>query len=286
MKNRILIVEDDLFFYEKLKDFLSAEGFEVMHYTPTYEKAVERLRQGPDAVLLDIYLKGEKNGFDVAKYIKDQRMNLPFIFLTSYDDHVHFSHALSLGPENFLSKEDILGKPDLLTRQLILLLSKAIASSPRQRLTDELLNMHDGSEGIRGLTSYLADLKESGVNELVEKNVKWDDIKYFSTNKETGAKHGLYLKPNYSFLKCNDNRILLTAYSLNKICTLTPYYFVRINDKTVVNLRSPLFVGLINKYNILMGDEVLKISKTYIDRFNDIYGRLYKPGKGSHTQRN
>ncbi len=281
MKNRLLIVEDDLYFYEKLKEILEQEGFDVMHFTPSVDKAIERLQQKPDAILIDIYLKGEKNGYDLARYLKENDLKIPFIFLTSYDDHVHFNHALKLGPENFLSKEDFMHKPELLIRQLFLLLSKALEADPERPWSSAVPGYTEPSQGIRGLTSYLSDIKQSGVNELMEHNIRWDEIKFFSTSKEKGSRYGLSLKPNYSLLVRNDNEIFLTAYSLNKICSLTPYYFVRINDKTVVNLLSPLFKGRLNKYNLLLDEEVHKISKTYINHFEDIYRQLYKPAKGN-----
>jgi DNA-binding response OmpR family regulator len=73
MKQRILVVDDDLAYRELLKDWLESEGHEAL-LAETLEEgfiaiATEPL---PDVVLLDIHL-GKKNGLTLVHWARNQR---------------------------------------------------------------------------------------------------------------------------------------------------------------------------------------------------------------------
>ncbi|MBZ5659929.1 MAG: response regulator [Acidobacteriia bacterium] len=87
MKPRILVVDDDLFFRQMLKQWLEKEGYESV--------LAESLEEGfmgiateplPDAVLLDIHL-GEKSGLTLVHWARKQRhlAHLPIVALTGDD---------------------------------------------------------------------------------------------------------------------------------------------------------------------------------------------------------
>jgi CheY-like chemotaxis protein len=85
MKQRILVVEDNLANRELLCDWLEAEDFQV--------QAVENLEQGfaalnvqpPQAVLLDIQL-GSEDGLSLAKWIRREPKlrHIPVIAVTAH----------------------------------------------------------------------------------------------------------------------------------------------------------------------------------------------------------
>ncbi|MFY8160700.1 MAG: response regulator, partial [Candidatus Kapaibacteriota bacterium] len=71
MKKRILIVEDELFIAHHLKSILEEEqDYEAFADILTVEQAVEAIDIiNPDLVLIDIKLKGYKDGIDLGQYL-------------------------------------------------------------------------------------------------------------------------------------------------------------------------------------------------------------------------
>ena len=69
MKQRILIVEDDLTIQTQLKNLLSGNGYEV-GVVSDFSKVIEQVKTfAPHLVLLDIKLPGS-NGFDICSQIR------------------------------------------------------------------------------------------------------------------------------------------------------------------------------------------------------------------------
>ncbi|MEJ2496322.1 MAG: response regulator [Sulfurovaceae bacterium] len=79
----ILIVEDVSITALEIKKSLIKIGYSVTDIASSYEDALQSIRRKrPDIVLLDIDLKGEKNGIELAKTIR-KNDSIPFIYLTS-----------------------------------------------------------------------------------------------------------------------------------------------------------------------------------------------------------
>ncbi len=106
-KKSILIIEDDEMILEMYKDKLKSEGFHV--YTVTDgKKALQRISQGADLILLDI-LMPSLNGFEILKKVKasDRTKNIPVIVLTNIGSESADSDknlAMSLGAEDYMVK--------------------------------------------------------------------------------------------------------------------------------------------------------------------------------------
>jgi len=85
-KGKILIVEDEPAIAQDMCDILEMNGYHVTGTAYSYDKAIEALAADtPDLVFLDIALKGNGSGLDVARVLND-RYDIPFIFLTSFSD--------------------------------------------------------------------------------------------------------------------------------------------------------------------------------------------------------
>lgn len=103
-KVKVLIVEDELIVSMEISDLLEDLGYEVLNTVTNYNDAVSCLKsEKPDIALLDIQLEGEKDGIDLAHYIKEN-INIPFIFLTSLADPRTINHAKILNPNAYLVK--------------------------------------------------------------------------------------------------------------------------------------------------------------------------------------
>lgn len=87
MLSKILIVEDELITVLDLKNSLEMMGFEVVSAASSGEEAIKKaMKLKPDLVLMDIMLKGEKDGIEAAIEIT-ATLNIPIIYLTAYSDN-------------------------------------------------------------------------------------------------------------------------------------------------------------------------------------------------------
>lgn len=87
-KPRALIVEDEILIAEELKERLSLLGFAVIAAVESADEGIAiATRERPDLVLLDIRLKGEKDGVQAAQEIH-QKVDVPVVYLTAYSDRL------------------------------------------------------------------------------------------------------------------------------------------------------------------------------------------------------
>ena len=83
-KAKILIVEDDWIVAEDIKNSLKNMGYYVTDIKSSGEEAIKAVEENvPDLVLMDIMLKGDMDGIEVAAQVRD-RFSLPVVYLTAY----------------------------------------------------------------------------------------------------------------------------------------------------------------------------------------------------------
>jgi len=103
-KIRILIVEDEAIVAEDLELAVTNIGYEVVGRAVSADAAVDKaVNLKPDLVLMDIVLRGEKNGIDASREIKE-KVDIPVIFLTAYSDVELIDKAKSTEPYAYLVK--------------------------------------------------------------------------------------------------------------------------------------------------------------------------------------
>jgi DNA-binding response OmpR family regulator len=101
--SRILVVEDEPFLGEAVRDGLVAEGFEVTLVT-TGTAGLERGKDAAfDAIVLDILLPG-LNGFAVCESLRVAGVTTPILMLTAKDGELDEAEALDTGADDFLRK--------------------------------------------------------------------------------------------------------------------------------------------------------------------------------------
>lgn len=121
MKSKILIVEDEEWVAEDIRDTLEENDYQVTGIVDTYEKALLTLRKdAPDLVILDIRLNGEGTGIDIAREIND-RLKIPFLFISSNISPETLPEVLEEMPNSILNKPC---KPDDLIASVKLALAK------------------------------------------------------------------------------------------------------------------------------------------------------------------
>ncbi|QUI64495.1 response regulator [Pseudoalteromonas sp. A22] len=120
MKHSILLIDDDQELCSLLKEYFTAEGFEVaMAHTGT-EGLQLALKQNFDLILLDVMLP-EMDGFEVLKALRVQKMT-PVIMLTAKGDDFDRIFGLELGADDYIPKpfnhRELLARVKAITRRV------------------------------------------------------------------------------------------------------------------------------------------------------------------------
>ncbi len=103
-EQRALIIEDEILIAEELKERLSRLGFAVIGAVDTAEEGIAiATREQPDIVLLDIRLRGEKDGIEAAREIREQ-IDLPIVYVTAYSDQRTVERVKNTEHDGFILK--------------------------------------------------------------------------------------------------------------------------------------------------------------------------------------
>ena len=79
-KQKILIVEDEAVTAEDIKQKLKTSGYKIIGIANSYDKVLDIIDTNiPDVILMDIKIKGEKNGIETAHYIH-RHFDIPIIY--------------------------------------------------------------------------------------------------------------------------------------------------------------------------------------------------------------
>lgn len=101
---RVLIVEDESLIALDLADILEELGFEVIGPAATADAACRLAAEhSPDLVLMDIRIRGERDGIEAAREILRWHPTA-IIFLTAESDPATRSRASELRPRAYLPK--------------------------------------------------------------------------------------------------------------------------------------------------------------------------------------
>ena len=100
---RILIVEDEPAIALALEDDLTLEGYQVTVVHDGLE-GLKRAREGPfDAILLDVMLPG-KDGFEVCRELRRNRIRTPILMLTARAQEAEKVLGLEAGADDYVTK--------------------------------------------------------------------------------------------------------------------------------------------------------------------------------------
>lgn len=103
-KTKILVVEDEIIVAKDIQNSLIKLGYDVPATASSFASAMEKIEMlRPNLVFLDIKLKGELDGINIAEEIK-KNYHIPVIFLTSFVDKVTLDRAKITEPYGYLVK--------------------------------------------------------------------------------------------------------------------------------------------------------------------------------------
>lgn len=103
-EGRILVVEDEHIVAMGIKKMLKSLGYTVTGVASSGKDAISKAESTfPDVVLMDIMLKGDMDGVDAAKEIRE-RFNVPVVYLTAYSDNNILERAKKTEPFGYIIK--------------------------------------------------------------------------------------------------------------------------------------------------------------------------------------
>lgn len=130
IKQKILIVDDEIHILELLKYNLETNGFDVIQ-AENGEDALEIIsKEGIDGVILDLMLPGI-DGIEVLRKVrKSDYANLPIIMLTAKNEEIDAVIGLEMGADDYI------GKP-FRTRELISRLKSVMRRASAKPQSDQ-----------------------------------------------------------------------------------------------------------------------------------------------------
>ncbi len=103
-KTKILLVEDERITAEDLKNTLKNMGYQVTGIASSADAFYTCLKSGiPDLILMDIFLKGNKDGIQLATEIKE-KYQIPVIYITAFSDTNILERAKITEPFGYILK--------------------------------------------------------------------------------------------------------------------------------------------------------------------------------------
>lgn len=103
-KTNVLVVEDESIVSKDIQHSLKKLGYNVVGAASTGERAFElAASEKPDIILMDIMLKGDINGIEVASRVKEE-LQIPVIYLTAYADESTLEKAKVTEPYGYIIK--------------------------------------------------------------------------------------------------------------------------------------------------------------------------------------
>lgn len=238
---KILIVEDEFIIAEDLRIQLSKLGYQVIGIAKSYDKAMQLIEQDkPDLSLIDIKLKGEKDGIHLAENIK-KNYDFPFIFLTSHADRVTVERAKKVHPNGYLIKP--YEREDLYT-------SIEIAFA-------NYLDLKVGERGAKNLDEEKGTILGDSI--FVKKDhllikVRFDELEWIKAER------------NYLELHCCDKNYLIRSTLKDFLDKLPASQFFQVHRSYAVNMKH---ITAIEYQAVILGKVEVPLSRSYIGPLKD-----------------
>ena len=104
VETKILIVEDESIVALEIRDRLLKMGYSVPTAVNSSDRAIQKTNEiHPDLILMDIIIKGDKDGIETAGLI-NEKYDIPIIFLTAHSDVKTLQRAAEKTPYGYILK--------------------------------------------------------------------------------------------------------------------------------------------------------------------------------------
>ena len=212
--NRILLVEDDQNFGDVLRSYLEMHDYEVTLATDGAQ-GLESYNQGEfDLCIFDVMMP-KKDGFTLAKEIREQDQDMPIIFLTAKTMKNDVLEGFKIGADDYITKP--FNSEELLYRIQAILKRSQAKADPREEIKEFNIGKYHFNYPLRILTYNPGEDEDEEKNKLSPKEAQL--LRMFA----------IYM-----------NDILPRSEALNKIWGEDNYFTARSMDVFVTKLRKYL----------------------------------------------
>jgi DNA-binding response OmpR family regulator len=219
-KIKMLLVEDEALNYLDIKQFLEDEGFGVLGLPgkmliDNYDDALLVCENEiPHIAILDIQIKGEKDGLDIATYIRENYYS-PVIILSGFDTDENLRRAAIIGIDGFAVKME---KPYNLKQlhaiiRLLLPLAEAAAKRREESIFLSVKEYHE---------------KKTGEDSFNLKRIMLDELMFIKTI--AGNKNSV-------LLQLKNEQKYISHKSLKDFSKELPIGFIRFSGDKIINAK-------------------------------------------------
>ena len=186
---KILVIEDEYSLADAIRESLEKEHLEVTIMTNGIDGEDEALTGLYDLILLDIMLP-KKNGFEILKTLKEEKIKTPIIILTAKSELNDKLNGLENGADDYITKP--FHMKELLARvKIILKRSANIEDTDSLSYGDLILDLKNGKIkcgdreiAINGKELNLLEILLINKEQIVNKEVLADKIWGFYSEAE------------------------------------------------------------------------------------------------------
>ncbi len=147
--NRILLVEDDQNFGDVLRSYLEMHEYDVTLATDG-EMGLDSYNKGEyDLCIFDVMMP-KKDGFTLAKEIREKDKTMPIIFLTAKTMKDDVLKGFKIGADDYISKP--FNSEELLYRIQAILKRSAAKADPREDIKEFIIGKYHFNFPLRILT--------------------------------------------------------------------------------------------------------------------------------------
>ena len=237
---KLLIVEDEILLANDIANKLSDNNYNIVGIADTAKKALDILanHQDIDVIVIDIMIKGEFDGIELARFIND-KYSIPFLFLTSHADNHIFERAKSVKPYAYLLKP-------FNERQVCIAIELALKNFANKASEENILEKRDFDT----TENQVLNIKDSL---FLKKNhhferVRLQDILFLQADS------------NYCSVYTKSDRFIYSV-GLNKIEEQLPSKrFMRVHRSYVININS---VSGFEGNMLYISDNKIPVSKSH-----------------------
>ncbi|MGB1206752.1 MAG: response regulator transcription factor [Chitinophagales bacterium] len=217
---KILLVEDDIDLGNVMKQYLEINDFEIQ-LCRNGKTGLECFKNANyDLCILDVMMP-KINGFTLARHIRDENDNVPFIFLTAKNQKIDRMTGLKLGADDYITKpfeidELVLRLRNILRRTQTINLEKQQIASFIFCEKQQLLQKDDTQQRLTKQEAKLLALLLKNQNAIVKRAdilaQLWGDVDYFN-----GRSLDVFISRLRKYLKADSNIEIETVRGLGYI---------------------------------------------------------------------
>ncbi|WP_057940219.1 LytR/AlgR family response regulator transcription factor [Algoriphagus resistens] len=233
MKTKILLLEDNYSISENVDEVLTIHGYELTAILSQAESAMKVILENkPDLILVDIKLKGNKNGIELSEEIR-RTTDIPIVFLTSSVGKDIIKRVEHLKPDGFITKPFTM-------EGLITSVELALANSKKNR------NNYNLEQPV--YEKPVLFIRENGwLRKIIIDEIDW--IKAEGT---------------YTHLNVNNKQYTLRNTVKELMKKLPIDQFARVHKSYIVNLKN---VEAINSTGVKINNTEIPVGKQYYQDF-------------------